>query len=67
MPAVDDLPRQERVRAAVAVEVRVGVETRLGDGGAPVAAVPLGALDDVGDAAVAEREQALIDTNAVRT
>ena len=39
--AVDDLPRQERVGAAVAIEVRRRVEAGVGDGRAPVAAVAL--------------------------
>src|SRR5258708_7031943 len=44
----------------IQVEVGRGVQARVGDGGAPVAAVFLGDLDDVGHAPIAQRQQALI-------
>src|SRR6516162_6534661 len=44
--AVDDVPGQRGVAAAVAEDVEVGVHAGLLDGGPPVLAVPLRRLDD---------------------
>src|SRR6187431_2851822 len=64
--AVDDLPRQERISSAVAIEVRRGIDTGVSYRRPPIAAVLLGALDHVGDAAIPEGQQALVEGMALR-
>ena len=51
---------------AVAEHEEVGVDARFGDGGAPVAAVALGRLDGRRDAAIAERQQRLVERMPLR-
>ena len=58
--AVDDVPWKEGVSAAVAEDVEIGVDCRVGHRGAPVLAVPLGRFNGGRDAAVTELQQRLI-------
>src|SRR2546425_3922050 len=57
--AVDDVPRQHGVLAAVAEDEEAAVHAGFGHGGAPVLAVAFGGLYRRRHPAVAEREQRL--------
>ena len=58
--AVDDVPGEDLVFRPVAKDVEIGVNARLGDCGAPLAAIALRCLDGVRDATIAQREQRLV-------
>src|SRR5215210_1343994 len=57
--AVDDIPRQHRIRGAVTEHEEVVVDAAVGNRGSPVLSVALGGDNRRRDAPVAEREQRL--------
>src|SRR5688572_9752373 len=64
--AVDDVPRQHGIAGTVTEHEEASVDTRFGDRGSPVPAVALRRLDCWRDAAVAERQQRLVERMPLR-